>query len=49
MQMQRIFSLRVLALSLLATLAGGTYAQNEVPAPQNVYARQNVSLNGDWN
>ena len=24
-------------------------AQKEVPAPQNVYARQSVSLNGDWN
>ena len=25
------------------------FAQKEVPAPQNVYARQSISLNGDWN
>ncbi len=29
--------------------ASKVFAQKEVPAPQNVYARQSVSLNGDWN
>ena len=47
--MQGNYSLRVLAVVLFATMAGGTFAQTEVPAPQNVYARQCVSLNGDWN
>ena len=31
------------------TVSTGVQAQTEVPAPQNVYARQSVSLNGDWN
>ena len=47
--MQRNYSLRVLAVVLFASMAGGASAQKEVPAPQNVYARQCVSLNGDWN
>jgi len=29
--------------------AGMAFAQTEVPAPQNVYARTSMSLNGDWN
>ena len=40
---------RLWTLALLATLVGKAFAQKEVPAPQNVYARQSVSLNGDWN
>ena len=47
--MQGNFFLRILAASFLATMVGVTYAQTEVPAPQNVYARQSLSLNGDWN
>ena len=35
-------------IAMLATVAGMAFAQKEVPAPQNVFARQNVSLNGDW-
>ena len=42
-------SYRILAIALMATWAGGVNAQKEVPAPQNVYARQSLSLNGDWN
>ena len=34
-------------LSTLLSL--GAFAQTEVPAPQNVYGRQYVSLNGEWN
>ena len=34
---------------LLALVAVGVSAQTEVPAPQNVYARQTISLNGEWN
>ena len=49
MNMQRNFSIRALVAVLSFTMAGGTFAQTEVPAPQNVYARQYVSLNGDWN
>ncbi|MCR5849686.1 MAG: beta-glucuronidase [Bacteroidaceae bacterium] len=47
--MQRNLSSRLLAFVLLVSMSGGTFAQKEVPAPQNVYARQSVSLNGDWN
>ena len=47
--MQGNISLRVLAIAMFATMANRTFAQTEVPAPQNVYARQSVSLNGDWN
>ena len=49
MNMQGNFSIRALVAVLFVTMAGGTFAQTEVPAPQNVYARQYVSLNGDWN
>ena len=35
--------------ALLIMFASEALAQKEVPAPQNVYARQYVSLNGDWN
>lgn len=40
-----------LTLAALLTLAclGRAFAQQQVPAPQNVYARQGISLNGDWN
>jgi len=31
------------------TVSTDMQAQTEVPAPQNVYARQSVTLNGDWN
>ena len=34
---------------LLALVAVGVSAQTEVLAPQNVYARQTISLNGEWN
>ena len=34
---------------LFVLLAGKVSAQSEVPAPQNVYARPSMSLNGDWN
>ena len=34
-------------LSTLLSL--GAFAQTEVPAPQSVYGRQYVSLNGEWN
>ena len=37
----------MMTLALIAAI--GVKAQTEVPAPQNVYARQSVSLNGDWN
>ena len=40
---------RSLTVALLAMLTGEAFAQTEVPAPQNVYARQSISLNGDWN
>lgn len=36
-------------MALLITMVGKAFAQTEVPAPQNVYARPGVSLNGDWN
>ena len=36
-------------MAFIATFALGVFAQQEVMAPQNVYARQTVSLNGDWN
>ena len=49
MNMQGNFSIRALVAVLFVTMVGGTFAQTEVPAPQNVYARQYVSLNGDWN
>ena len=35
--------------AVFVILSGKTVAQKEVPAPQNVYARQCMSLNGDWN
>ena len=47
--MQRNISSRLFAVVLLVSMSGGAVAQKEVPAPQNVYARQSVSLNGDWN
>jgi beta-glucuronidase len=37
----------MMTLALIAAI--GVKAQTEVPAPQNVYARQSLSLNGDWN
>ena len=40
---------RLLMTFVLATMVSIVFAQTEVPAPQNVYARQYVSLNGDWN
>ena len=40
---------RLLTIALLAMMTGSVFAQQEVPAPQNVYARQHRSLNGDWN
>ena len=40
--MQGNISLRVLAIAMFATMANRTFAQTEVPAPQNVYARQSV-------
>ena len=47
--MKRKTFYRSLTVALLVMLTGEAVAQKEVPAPQNVYARQNVSLNGDWN
>ena len=40
---------RLLTIALLAMMTGSVFAQQEIPAPQNVYARQHRSLNGDWN
>ncbi|MBR4920121.1 MAG: beta-glucuronidase [Prevotella sp.] len=40
---------RMLLTALLAMMAGRMAAQYEVQAPQNVYARPSISLNGDWN
>jgi len=40
---------RLLVLALFAMWTGSMTAQVEVPVPQNVYARQSLSLNGDWN
>ena len=40
---------KLLTIVLLASWLSVGFAQNEVPAPQNVYARQSISLNGDWN
>ena len=40
---------RALTAALLVMLSNEAFAQTEVPAPQNVYARQSISLNGDWN
>ena len=37
----------MMTLALVAAI--GTKAQTEVAAPQNVYARQTMSLNGEWN
>lgn len=34
---------------LLTLVSLGAFAQTEVPAPQNVYGRQYISLNGEWN
>ena len=39
----------ILLFALLAAFTGEAFGQKEVPAPQNVYARQNISLNGEWN
>ncbi|MBQ6208555.1 MAG: beta-glucuronidase [Prevotella sp.] len=41
----------IIALSsvVLMTVNTGIQAQTEVPALQNVYARQSISLDGDWN
>ncbi len=39
----------LLLTALLVTLSGELSAQREVPAPQNVYTRKSLSLNGDWN
>ena len=36
-------------MAFVALAAVQATAQKEVPAPQNVYARQSISLNGDWN
>ena len=47
--MKGYFSHRMLMTAVLAMMAGMALAQKEVPAPQNVYARQSLSLNGDWN
>lgn len=38
-----------LMMTLAIVTAIGTKAQTEVPAPQSVYARQFISLNGEWN
>ena len=40
---------RALTAALLVMLSNEAIAQTEVQAPQNVYARQSISLNGDWN
>ena len=47
--MERKTFYRSLTAALLIMFASEALAQKEVPAPQNVYARQYVSLNGDWN
>ena len=47
--LQRHSLYRILMMAVLVNLTGKAFAQKEVPAPQNVYARQSVSLNGDWN
>lgn len=39
----------MLIMVLMAAFANGAFAKTEVPAPQNVYARNVVSLNGNWN
>jgi beta-glucuronidase len=39
----------MLTMVVLAMLTGMASAQKEVAAPQNVYARQSMSLNGEWN
>jgi len=36
-------------VAVLLTVSTGAKAQTEVTAPQNVYARQTTSLNGEWN
>ena len=36
-------------VAVLLTVSTGVKAQTEVTAPQNVYARQTTSLNGEWN
>ena len=40
---------RLLTITLLTLMTGSVFSQHEVPAPQNVYARQHLSLNGEWN
>ena len=39
---------RIIVLLLALTASVSIHAQTEVVAPQNVYARQTQSLNGDW-
>ena len=39
----------LLLFALFIMFTSKVFAQKEVPAPQNVYARQSISLNGDWN
>ena len=39
----------MLLLAITAMGAVNAKAQYEVTAPQNVYARESMSLNGDWN
>ena len=40
---------RTLAALLTLACMGRAFAQQQVSAPQNVYARQSISLNGEWN
>ena len=47
--MKTISIYRALTAALLVMLSNEAIAQTEVQAPQNVYARQSISLNGDWN
>jgi beta-glucuronidase len=39
----------LLLFALFVMFTSKVFAQKEVPTPQNVYARQSISLNGDWN
>ena len=40
---------KIIMTALAFVAAIGAKAQKEVVAPQNVYARQVTSLNGEWN
>ena len=40
---------KTLLVAVFAALSTGVMAQTEVVAPQNVYARNLISLNGEWN